>query len=115
MGYHCLDCPTYIFPGGTGGEGGGGTIAGEGGIGGKAIIKGDKLTLLSKSQLPGPHMTIGKFGVKFSISKNMVKKLSDTAGSLHFATIIELKEDGFKHRQVNQLKHVLDIWSLKST
>jgi len=105
------------FSGGTGGGGGDGTIAGEGGDGGKAIVKGDEETLLSKSRRPGSNMTISEFGAKFSLSENIVNKLSDsgydTAGSLRFATIMDLKEDGFKQGHINQLKHAIDIWSPK--
>jgi hypothetical protein len=114
-----LKCPTYVFPGGTGGEGGVGSIGGDAGDGGKAILKGDEETLLSKSRSAGSHMTISEFGAKFGLSENIVKMLSDsgydTAGSLRFATAKELKEEGFKQGHINQLKHALDMWSPKCT
>ena len=63
-------------------------------------------------------MPIHEFGAKFSLSEIVINKLSDsgydTAGSLRFATIMELKEEGFKSGHINQVRHALDLWSPKS-
>ena len=117
-GYHFLSVRLTVFPGGTGGEGGGGTNAGDGGGGGRAIIKGDEETLLARSRSPGSNLTIYEFGAKFSLDEGVVKKLCDcgygTAGSLRFATVSDLKEDGFRQGHINQVRHALDDWSPKT-
>jgi len=64
-------------------------------------------------------MTIHEFGTKFSLNVGLIKRLSDsgydTAGSLRFTTIMDLKEDGFKQGHINQVRHALDMWSPKSS
>ena len=63
-------------------------------------------------------MKIEEFGAEYHLSDKMVSQLNDcgyeTAGSIHFATISDLNADGFKQRQINQLKHALDAWSPKN-
>jgi len=116
VGFESFNLP--LSAGGTGGDGGGGTIGGDGGDGGRAIIKGDEETLLSKSRLPGSNLTIHEFGDKYFLNESLIKRLSDsgydTAGSLRFATIMDLKEEGFKQGHINQVRHALDLWSPKS-
>jgi hypothetical protein len=62
-------------------------------------------------------MTIQEFGAKFSLGAKLVAQLSDagyeTVGSLRFATVPDLKADGFKQGHINLLKHALDLWSPK--
>ena len=75
-------------------------------------------TLLPKTRLPGQNMRIEEFGVKCHLSDKIVSQLNDcgydTVGSVRLATISELKADGFKQGQINQLKHALDTWSPKN-
>ena len=111
--------PIHLFPGGAGGEGGtGNKQAGAGGGGGGAEIEREEEPLLSQTRLPGPNMNIEGFGAKYHLSDTTVAQLSnfgyDTAGSVRFATAADLKADGFKQGQINQLKHALDIWSPKT-
>ncbi|KAF8729083.1 hypothetical protein AX14_006477 [Amanita brunnescens Koide BX004] len=106
------------FEGGTGGEGGAGTVAGGGGEGGRAKIESEEGTLLPRTRLPGPNMTIQQLAVKNDLGDKIVDQLRDrgyeTAGSVRFATAEHLKADGFKQGQINRLKHALDMWSPKN-
>ncbi|KAF8719108.1 hypothetical protein AX14_011443 [Amanita brunnescens Koide BX004] len=103
---------------GTGGEGGAGNLGGDAGDAGTNEVGNEEEPLLSQTRLPGPNMNIEEFGAKYHLSDRTVAQLSDcgydTAGSVRFATAADLKADGFKQGQINQLKHALDIWSPKT-
>ena len=72
-------------------------------------------TLLSKNRPLGRNMKIEEFGAKYHLSDKIVSKLNDcgyeTAGSFCFATVSDLKADGFNLGQINQLMDALDTWS----
>ena len=63
-------------------------------------------------------MRIEEFGAKYHLSDKLVSQLNDygydVVGSVRFATVSDLKADGFKQRHINQLKHALDTWSPKN-
>lgn len=110
-----FDRPIHVFPGGTGGEGGAGTVAGGGGEGGRAKIESEEGTLLPRTRLPGPNMTIQQLAVKNDLGVDQLRDRGyETAGYVRFATAEHLKADGFKQGQINQLKHALDMWSPKN-
>ena len=75
-------------------------------------------TLLSQTRLPGRNMKIKEFGAKYHLSNKIVSQLGDcgydTAGSVRFATVLDLKANGFRQGQIIQLKHALDTWSPKN-
>lgn len=64
---------------------------------------------------PGMNMPIEDFGKQYSLSDDLVRKLAnagyETVEALRFATISELKEDGFGMRHINQLKHAIKLWA----
>jgi len=79
--------------------------------------RNDGETLLPRTRSGGTDMPIGEFGKQYFVNKNVVDKLSglgyDTAGSLRFATIQNLREDGFEWGEVNLLKDAVDKWAPK--
>ena len=82
------------------------------------VLRFSEEPLLSITRRPGPNMKIEEFGAKYHLSDKIVSQLNDrgyaTVGSVRFATVSDLKLDGFKQGQISQLKHVLDTWSPKN-